>query len=209
MSKQKWKSRHKCETFSSSCPKCNIVNSLKFATQDEIENYILNFIPERYINAKPEDFPPSITDVFSDPNESVYTCGGVGVGKTHLMACMGIVWLSYGESVLRVNYNSLLAEIKATFQDKSLNESTIYNKYSKCYRLIIEDVGTVSGHEKKETEFNRSVIFRIINNRYENMLPTYVTSNLSLNESATVFDERLTSRINSGRLIELSGKDRR
>jgi DNA replication protein DnaC len=71
--------------------------------------------------------------------------------------------------------------------------------------LFLDDLGA-----EKYSEFREEVLYKIIDYRYRNKLPVYITSNLSTSELAEKYSVRLVSRILEMCLIvELEGEDRR
>ena len=64
-----------------------------------------------------------------------------------------------------------------------------------CYPglLIIDEIGVQYG-----TDSERNILFEVINDRYEDMLPTIMISNLPLNELAPLLGERVVDRMLEG-----------
>lgn len=127
--------------------------------------------------------------------ESLYLYGASHTGKTVFAAfCLleeeKIRYLENRPGTcLFIGTSELLQEIKeaiGTGHDKE-----ILSKYQKCSYLVLDDFGTV-----KPTDWVYQILYLIINYRYENMLPTIITSNFSLEEISEVMnDDRITSRI--------------
>ena len=72
--------------------------------------------------------------------------------------------------------------------------------------LILDDLGA-----EKVTEYVRQSLYTLINKRYLDNLPTFFTSNLSLDEIAARLDDRISSRIFEmcGAPIDLGNEDLR
>lgn len=71
--------------------------------------------------------------------------------------------------------------------------------------LIIDDFGATV-----VDEFKRETMARIVNHRYENSLPIYITTNHSIDELVDIYDDRIVSRLLEHCLVvKLGGKDRR
>lgn len=102
----------------------------------------------------------------------------------------------------------LLLEIRGSFNsaDPQNSEKGIVNEFSDWKKvLVLDDLGA-----EKSTEWSMATLFTIINRRYENIAPTIITSNLSLDELSRHIGDRITSRIvGMCRVIEFKGKDRR
>jgi DNA replication protein DnaC len=73
-------------------------------------------------------------------------------------------------------------------------------------KLFIDDLGLRS---KQETDFAYVTFFSILNKRQERRLPTFVTSNKSIEQLGLSFDARVASRLQTALIIEMTGQDRR
>jgi len=140
--------------------------------------------------------------------ESTYFWGKAGTGKTinaihlmlsHMRMCYSTLlveencYMDIGECLF-ITVPEFLNELKKTFQDTYVStEFEILDKYSNADFLVLDDFGV-----EKTSDWSYSVLYLLLNRRYENMKPTVITSNLSLSQIATKLeDERITSRINS------------
>jgi len=94
----------------------------------------------------------------------------------------------------------MLARFKKTFkQDSEEDEGELIDLYSKAKLLVLDDIGV-----ELATNWAYLMLYLIVDNRYNDMLPTIFTSNLDLKELGRHFvDERLISRI-----MEMCTKDR-
>jgi DNA replication protein DnaC len=98
-----------------------------------------------------------------------------------------------------------LLQLRAGFgKDSNISESDSLKCYQKNEVLIIDDLGA-----EKLTDYVIQAWYSIIDYRYSNMLPTVITSNLSVAELAVRFGDRIASRIASGNVLTLRGSDRR
>jgi len=70
--------------------------------------------------------------------------------------------------------------------------------------VVLDDLG---GH--KVTDWTAETLYTLIAERYDHVLPTIVTTNMSKKELAQAIDARLVSRLAEGPQIVLSGEDRR
>lgn len=80
-----------------------------------------------------------------------------------------------------------------------------FAEYAGAAPLVIDDLGAV-----KNSEWVEEINYRLVNYRYEHMLPTLFTSNLLPGELANALGERVASRLKemAGR-VTLKGADRR
>lgn len=135
-------------------------------------------------------------------SKGIYLYGDPGVGKSLLSKKVMIVVLNKGFSAYITSITKLMKDIKKELQ--TFNDDT-YRKCLSVDLLVIDDIGT-----EKPTDFDKAQIFEIINERYENKKPIIYTSNCSLEEITTKYDDfgRIYSRI-SGSVIkmEVKGKD--
>lgn len=89
-----------------------------------------------------------------------------------------------------VNVYDLFSEIKATYNKSSLEtEADVMSKYCNARLLILDEVGVQLG-----TDFEASILFRIINKRYENMKPTFIISNLAEKDLSDYIGQRTIDR---------------
>lgn len=136
--------------------------------------------------------PPELHEI-----ESTFIFGDTESGKTIRAAFMFIEYLKQqwlkGETLKGqfVSFPTILKELEDSFENKEVSKSSIMDKYATTPLLVIDDFMT-----RRPTDWVYDVFYYIINYRYENVLPTIITSNLSLNELSEVLDDdRITSRI--------------
>ncbi len=99
--------------------------------------------------------------------------GPPGTGKTHLAAAVSNALIKRGVPVICMTMIDLLARIKKTYNGyESEAESDVLDEYRSVPLLVIDDMG-----KEPPTEWAISTIYSIINGRYENCLPTIVTTN--------------------------------
>ena len=72
--------------------------------------------------------------------------------------------------------------------------------------LIVDEVGVKAG-----TENEKQIIFNVLNERYNNVLPTVLISNLRENEVKTYLGERVWDRLKEGggNVLILNGESQR
>ena len=102
---------------------------------------------------------------------SLLLIGTVGTGKTHLAAAISNKLMDKGIPVLFDTYSGHLNKLKDEFDRKAKREHL--KLMQDIDVLVIDDVG-----KEKQTEWSRSVMFDVINYRYEHILPVIITSNL-------------------------------
>ena len=113
--------------------------------------------------------------------------GGFGCGKTHLAAAIANHRLQRGHPVLFVVVPDLLDHLRATYRPTS---EVAYDERFEQVRtaplLILDDLGTQS-----TTPWAQEKLYQIVNYRYNERLPTVITTNCKLEE----IDLRLRSRL--------------
>ena len=106
---------------------------------------------------------------------NIFLYGSFGVGKTHLAISILNYLLKNNREVVFKPSGELFDDIISSFESR--NTQQIINLYSNIKTLIIDDLG-----KEKPTEFTISTLYKIINARYENQLPTIITSNYTINQ---------------------------
>ena len=163
-------------------------------------------IPLRYKDVDYKDLKQQIKTTFDGIKESrkgMYIYGGVGTGKTHIAYA---IYKQCQELKLKCRfYNSVDVLDKIRDDYKNSDTHNLQNILDFQGLLIIDDIGA-----EKITDWVLETFYRIINSRYENMLPVIYTSNFSLGELSERLGERIPSRIAGGcEIIELKGNDKR
>lgn len=166
--------------------------------------------PARYQEAKYESVPEEIRSKFEkirDTRRGMYIHGEVGTGKTHIAYALA----TKTEELLRArammwNTTELLREIRADFDRNYRDKERIEERLMEFRgMLFLDDVGT-----EKITDWVAETFYLIINRRYNEKLPTIITSNLPIATLADRIGDRTVSRIvEMCDVVELIGEDRR
>ena len=125
------------------------------------------------------------------------------MGKTFLSHCIAKELLDTTHSVIYFSAQELFQN----FADKRFNrngETTDSTEHIyDCDLLIIDDLGT-----ELTNAFVNSELFSCINERLINQKSTIISTNLPLESFASVYSERIFSRISNGyTMLKLFGKD--
>lgn len=125
---------------------------------------------------------------------SAMLLGTVGTGKTHLgTAMLQAVIREHAHAGLRGLYataGSIIRDVKATFGNRGRTEADVYADLIRPELLVIDEVGVQHG-----TDFERQVLFEVINGRYEKIKPTIVVSNLGVTELRQCLGDRAVDRL--------------
>lgn len=166
----------------------------KLDNDTSYQNNIISFdMPKEIINA-------SMKDIYTDDknrleaikwlttfikkiengekSKGLFLTGNFGCGKTYLVAAAFNELAKKGKKVACLYYPEFLRSLKERFSD---DYKEIFNKVKKCDLLLIDDIGA-----ETVTCWNRDeVLGTILQYRMQEDLPTFFTSNLSINELET------------------------
>lgn len=110
-----------------------------------------------------------------------------GSGKTFISACLSkSVMLRTQKSIKYVTPMTYMEKVKEGYNDRSLPDPS--QTYRTCSLLILDDLGT-----QITTDWHMQELFKLIDCRASNRLPTIITSNYDI--SALNVDERIKSRL--------------
>ncbi|TCJ96171.1 DNA replication protein DnaC [Volucribacter psittacicida] len=122
--------------------------------------------------------------------------GKPGTGKSHLAcAIANYVIEKYQDDVLMTTALRIMRKVKSTWEKNAdLTESEVIEVYVDKDLLIIDEVGVQFGSEAEKI-----ILFEIINERYEQLKPTILISNLLEDELAGYIGERVIDRMREGK----------
>ena len=128
--------------------------------------------------------------------------GGYGSGKTHLVGAIANKLMDKGVPVLFDTFSGHLNKLKAEFNG---GKSVYLEQMKNVDMLILDDIG-----KEKITEWSQSIMFDVINYRYEHLLPIVMTSNLKSDSLKEYLGGAVWSRLCEMCLgVFTSGKDYR
>lgn len=127
--------------------------------------------------------------------EGLVLCGMPGTGKTHLAVSIAReIAVDLQESVFITTAARIIRAFRRTWSGSSeFSELDVLAKYCDPDLLIIDEIGVQYG-----TDSERNILFEVINDRYESLLPTILVSNLPLNELEEMLGERVVDRLLQG-----------
>lgn len=173
------------------------------------ERFIKAGVPKMYWNAKLEDCDKRSIAWFNDKTVGLLLMGEWGVGKTHTACAMMNRHLSRKLGLFTTT-TALFDDLRTTYNGQG-DENEMLSRLYGCSFLIIDDWG-----KEKITEWNLSVMFKVIDRRLTNMRPTVITSNHSATELYSYMHDvddktakAIMSRLQTYTTINLYGRDRR
>jgi DNA replication protein DnaC len=127
--------------------------------------------------------------------------GSVGTGKTHLAAAV----LRETGGIYRVS-DAIVNEVREAERfDVKEDKEKVIQRYATCSFLVIDEIGRCEYPERE-----KHILYRIINGRYENRLPTLLISNFNKMKFADFVGAATTDRLNeSCQTYELTGSSYR
>jgi len=159
-------------------------------------------VPKRYLGCSQETwdgrFPVALASWNGDP-DTVLLIGPTGTGKTHLAIATLRSWVLRGQDGLYLSMVPALTLLKSDLE----RGRELLAVWAAQPLLVFDDFG-----REQRTDYAVDMIRYLVESRYNAMLPTIVTTNLSDNDLAK-YDSPLASRLASGLVLKTTGRDRR
>lgn len=123
----------------------------------------------------------------ANPRGWLILMGMYGTGKTHLAVAIGNYRLAFGENVVFMVVPDLLDHLRATFNPASdITYDDLFDGVRTAPLLILDDLGTQSTSPWAEEK-----LYQIFNYRYNQRLPTVITTNKALDEFSGPIGSRM------------------
>ena len=128
-----------------------------------------------------------------NPDGWIFLHGKCGVGKTHLAVAVALYAQEHQKlSVYFAVVPDLLDHLRATFDPKAGEPyDELFSMIRGSGLLVLDDLGT-----ENTTPWAREKLYQLVNHRYNERLPTIITSN----QDHKLIDERVLSRLLDTRL---------
>lgn len=155
-------------------------------------------------------FARGYADRFSDvcvTGQSAVFCGRPGTGKTHLACGIALKVMRDNKTVLFTSVMRAIRQVKDSWRaSDSRAEGAVISLFTAPDLLILDEVGIQGG-----TEFERHLLFDVINERYEHRRPTLLLSNLDRAGVSEYLGERIIDRIreDGGQVVVFGWKSHR
>lgn len=144
---------------------------------------------------------------FSKKQENLLLIGPTGTGKTHISTAIAGALIHEGYDVIYDSTQNIICDFESDrFRNSYGKEEPKSEKYMDCRLLIIDDLGT-----EFTNSFTVSTLYNLLNTRQNKGLATIISTNLSPDELARKYEDRIYSRIiGSGcKVLPFEGKDAR
>ena len=144
---------------------------------------------------------------FSKKRDNLLLIGPTGTGKTHISTAIARELIHKGYDVIYDSTQNIIADFEADkFKSGYTKSEDLSEKYLDCTLLIMDDLGT-----EFSNQFTVSALYNLLNTRQNRGLATVISTNLSPDELARKYEDRIYSRIIGGtsKILPFEGKDRR
>ncbi len=155
-----------------------------------LASYVANCTGQRTALAFACAYAEQFREVLKTGRSAIF-CGKPGTGKTHLAVGIGLSAMENGGLVAFTTVQRMVRRVKDTFRKNSEeSESDVISLLVQPDLLIIDEIGVQFG-----TEYEKNLMFDILNERYEKRRPTLLLSNLTAPEVRAFLGERVYDRL--------------
>ena len=143
---------------------------------------------------------------FAKKRSNLLLIGKTGTGKTHISTAIAREIISQGFDVVYDSAQNIVADFEADKFRSGYGTEPRSEKYLECDLLIIDDLGT-----EFSSQFTVSCLYNLINTRANRAMATIISTNLSAEELARKYEDRIYSRLVGvgTRVLVFEGRDRR
>lgn len=135
---------------------------------------------------------------------NVTICGKTGVGKSYLGAALINEVAKSRKSCYMIQDSALLSQVLATWKAKGREADDLRKRFEAYQVLVIDDLDHERWHQAKCT-----FLADLIISRFGGMKQTLILTNRSKDELLPAFGSAVESRLKRGRVITVTGEDRR
>ena len=146
-------------------------------------------------------------DAVKKAGMSMIFCGTTGTGKTHLACSIANNIIQQGNTSVFISVLRAIRQVKETYaRSNTKTEQEAINWFLSPDLLILDEVGVQFG-----TDAEKMILFEIINERYQNMKPTILISNLNPQAIKEYVGDRVMDRMkeNGGKLLKFEWESNR
>lgn len=204
----------RCECFNELLKKYSVkeINRNSNIKLEDFNNFNIEFYPDEIddiTGANPRlemtanfNLCKQYVNEFSDNSPSLFFIGKTGLGKTFLSSAIAKELLQKGYNVAFDSIQNFLRAIENEHFGRVQYTDTLQTLIS-ADLVILDDLGS-----EFNSPFYSSALYNIINSRLNKELPTIISTNLSLSELQSKYDDRIISRITGMyTILNFIGKD--
>lgn len=211
-----YESRNQVGKIWTICPKCNAEESANRAAAEKAREELERIsafekklgsagIPPRFLDRTFASYEATSSgqqqaaemalklsqEINAGHGASAIFCGKPGTGKTHLAVAVGHNVIKYGKAVLFITVQRMVRRVKDSWRSESKeSESDVVKLLVQPDLLILDEIGVQFG-----TDFEKNLLFDVLNERYENRKSTLLLSNLTANEVRVFLGDRVFDRL--------------
>lgn len=124
---------------------------------------------------------------FSEKSDSIFMRGNTGLGKTFLCSCIA-------KRVIEKGYSVIFRSILKVFEDAlaehyGRKEGNTLDELNSADLVILDDLGSEYSNQSDP------ILYRILNDRINLRKPTIITSNMTVQQLNSRYNERIISRL--------------
>ena len=162
-----------------------------------LDSYVAKTSGQKKALAFAREYAENFDQVMRTGRSAVFV-GKVGTGKTHLAVGIALSIMQPQKSPVFVTVQRLIRRVKDSWRTKEETETEVINAFALPDLLILDEVGVQFG-----SEFEKQVLFDVLNERYEKLKPSILLSNIPSEQLSDYLGERVTDRLreNGGALI--------
>ena len=162
-----------------------------------LDSYVAKTSGQKKALAFAREYAENFDQVIKTGRSAVFV-GKVGTGKTHLAVGIALSIMQQQKSPVFVTVHRLIRRVKDSWRTKEETETEVINAFALPDLLILDEVGVQFG-----SEFEKQVLFDVLNERYEKLKPSILLSNIPSEQLSDYLGERVTDRLreNGGALI--------
>jgi DNA replication protein DnaC len=181
----------------------------------EQQSYVSRFNLVLYVHEIFLLFAQGTLEVDGISRYGLVLSGGVGRGKTGLASCVLLERARCNESVLWIDFSKFIRKVRDTYRE---NSATSYEEIIEAATsvpfLLLDDKGALNATKAVSDDLRRNV-YDVISERYNELLPTLITTNLSSAQFRAAFGDRIADRVQhlyhwqavGGANLRFSGRD--
>ena len=162
-----------------------------------LDSYVAKTSGQKKALAFAKEYAENFDQVMRTGRSAVFV-GKVGTGKTHLAVGIALSIMQQQKSPVFVTVQRLIRRVKDSWRTKEETETEVINAFALPDLLILDEVGV-----QFWSEFEKQVLFDVLNERYEKLKPSILLSNIPSEQLSDYLGERVTDRLreNGGALI--------